>query len=352
MAKRPGQRGGASAAARRRMANDRKWDDFVDRMRTLLRLDEDDVLETFGPRREASGRINRLRVLGDGDAAVLDELRRSGVEVAPLPWFADGFTFTVPRQQVAESGPSRRGEVFVQNASSFLPVLALAPQRGERILDACAAPGGKTSMIAALTGNDVQLWANDGIASRIENLRDVQQVLGFQLANVTTHPTQYLDKFVDETFDRILLDAQCSGEGMIDLTRRDALAHWAPERMVKYRHLQTKMLTACFKRLRPGGVLVYSTCTLSPEEDEAPVSTLLARNDDAVVEPVTLHVPNAMAGTVKWRGEAFHEGVRGALRVRPEGAMEGFFLCRIRKLGGDPADAVATAPFDLATATE
>jgi 16S rRNA C967 or C1407 C5-methylase (RsmB/RsmF family) len=340
-----------SGAAGRRSVEDRKWAEFLERMATLFGTHEDGVFEVFGDLHEFSGRVNRLHVDGTFDA--VEAAARQGMEIVPLPWFPDGFTFTFPKRTLAESELCSSGELFVQNASSFLPVLALQPQAGERILDACAAPGGKTSMIAALTGNGAELWANDGIESRIANLRDVQRILGFDLAQVTTHPTQYIDKFVDERFDRVLLDAQCSGEGMVNLSRRNALQYWSPERITKYRRLQTKMLSACFKLLRPGGVLVYSTCTLSPEEDEAPVSTLLSRNADAMVEPVVLDVPNALAGVTKWRGERFEDGVRGALRIRPEGAMEGFFLCRIRKVDPErPVDEVEALDLALVSRSE
>lgn len=332
-----GSRGGAGAEAR-------KYDLFVDRTSRVLRRNEAQLAEDFSKRSMFTCRVNRLKVSSRAD--VIERGREQGIEFEPVDWYPDGLVFDCPKQTVAESQLSINGDIFVQNASSYLPVLALQPQPGEDILDACAAPGGKSSHIAALTSNSARLWVNDGIESRMPNLLDVQRVLGFETVETTTHPTQYLDKFVDAQFDRILLDAQCSGEGMVVLEHQKSLQFWSMERITKYRRLQTKMLDTCFRLLKPGGVLVYSTCTFAPEENEAPISTLLSRKADAVVEPLRLDISGVLPGVTKWERESFDPSLRGALRVRPSEYLEGFFLCRIRKLaeGIEPV----TEPLDLA----
>jgi 16S rRNA (cytosine1407-C5)-methyltransferase len=317
--------------AQARGVEQRKRDAFVERTAAALGLTPGEVEQRFRPGGVHSGRVNRLRAPAAGP--VYDELARAGVATSPLPWYPDGATFTAPKGEVTALPAVAEGRFFVQNASSFLPPLALGARPGDTVLDTCAAPGGKASLVAALTGGRADLWLNDGIATRIPRLRDVERTLGFAAGTVTTHPAQYIDKYVDRDFDRVLVDAQCSGEGLLDLSQPTAFRYWSVARIRKYHFLQTKMLVAAFRLLRPGGVLVYSTCTVAPEENEAPVSTLLAREPDAAVEPLRLDDPAARRGLARWEGERFAGDLAGALRLVPEGACEAFFVCRIRRLG-------------------
>jgi tRNA (cytosine49-C5)-methyltransferase len=335
------QRRGKSARAQ----GDAKRRQFLDRTSRALGLDPDEVDRRFRPSGLGSGRANPLRG-ADGDAA-RRELAQSGIEATPLDWYPDGLTFTAPRADVAATPAVADGRFFVQNASSFLPNLALQPQPGDSLLDMCAAPGAKTSHLVALAGGDLDVWANDAIAARIARIEDVESTLGFSVATKTSHPAQYLDKYVDRTFDRILLDAQCSGEGLLDLSFPTAFRYWSLARIAKYHHLQTKMLATAFKLLRPGGTLVYSTCTVAPEENEAPVSTLLSREPDARVEPLALAAAPTRPPVLQWERESFDGALAGALRLAPAGPFEAFFLCRIRKLGSS-LTVDDLAPLDLA----
>ena len=251
--------------------------------------------------------------------------------VEPSPWCPNAFHIVGDKRAVTESAAHAAGELYVMNASSLIPALVLDPQPGETVLDVCAAPGGKSAHIAALVGNQARLHLNDSIKSRLKKLQEVIDLLNINVESVTDIQGQYLDKFIDASFDRILLDAQCSGEGMVDLSRSDALRYWELERVEKMSRLQQRMLVAAFKRLKPGGVLVYSTCTIAPEENEAPVDHLLRHNANAVAEPIQLAVQGAMPGLAKWEGRSYHPGIRGALRLMPSRFMEAFFVCRITK---------------------
>jgi len=180
-------------------------------------------------------------------------------------------------------------------------------------LDLCAAPGGKTSHIAALTGNRAEIWANDALPARLPKLNEVLGLLHVRTASVTAHPGQFIDRFLEGPFDRILIDAQCTGEGMIDLRRAATLRYWSMERVVEYSRLQRKMLMAASRLLKPGGVLVYSTCTLAPEENEASVNHLLTHAPDMSLEPIV------------------DPSLTMACRVSPSRFMEAFFVARLRK---------------------
>ncbi|NQW11077.1 MAG: RsmB/NOP family class I SAM-dependent RNA methyltransferase [Alphaproteobacteria bacterium] len=280
----------------------------------------------------SSVRINPLR---ERSVAAIRADLEAMTSVEPIAWCPDAFHITGDKRAVTESAPHAAGELYVMNASSLIPALALDPKPGEAILDVCAAPGGKSAHIAALTGNQARLHLNDSIKSRLRKLQEVTDLLNIHVTNLTDIQGQYLDKFIDTSFDRILLDAQCSGEGMVDLGRSDALRYWDLERVEKMGRLQQRMLVAAFKRLRPGGVLVYSTCTIAPEENEAPVDHLLRHNSSAVAEPIDIAthgaIQGAMPGLAKWEGRSYHPDLRHALRVMPSRFMEAFFVCRITK---------------------
>lgn len=306
----------------------RRRERFLARAASVWGLRVEEAGARLSAPRRSSVRVNPLR--GRAAAEIAADLSAL-TAVEPVPWCSDAFHLLGDKRAVTDSSLHAGGEIYVMNAASLIPALALTPEPGEDILDVCAAPGGKTAHIAALTGNRARITANDSIKPRINKLKEVIDLLGVKVTEVTSHPGQYLDKFVTASFDRILLDAQCSGEGMMDLSRGDALRFWSPERIEKMSRLQQRMLVAAFKRLRPGGVLVYSTCTIAPEENEAPIDHLLRHFPAAAVEPVAVTIPEARPGLRRWQGREYHPGLENALRVVPSPFLESFFVCRIRK---------------------
>jgi 16S rRNA (cytosine1407-C5)-methyltransferase len=282
------------------------------------------------PRRQ-SVRLSPLN--GMTRTEIIAALQTLDPMLEPIPWCPDGFHFRGDKAALVASTLFKQGHIYIQNAASLIPALALAPQPDQDILDLCAAPGGKSAHIAALTGNGARLWLNDGIPARVEKLKSVVALMGIQTHQITGHEAQYIDKFVHQSFDRILLDAQCSGEGMLDLRRSSALRYWSMERIQRYRRLQQRMVMAAYRLLRPGGMLVYSTCTFAPEENEAPLSHLLKHRQDISVQPITLNVPGRREGLQRWQGEQFEPALQDAVRIQPSTFLEGFFVCRLRKQG-------------------
>jgi len=280
---------------------------------------------------KSSIRINTLSMLSaDEIIAKLDAL---GAELEPIEWCPGAFHLLSDKRTLAESELFQDGHIYIQNASSLIPGLAMAPQAGERILDVCAAPGGKTVHIQALAGGEAEIIANDAMKLRLSKLEEVLTTFHVNNAEITNFEGQFIDRHVEGSFDRILLDAQCSGEGMLDLSHGNALRFWSVERVIKMSYLQQKMLTAAWKVLKPGGVLIYSTCTFGPEENEGPVSRHLKHNVDAAIEPIDLDIPGRAPGLKSWDGQPFHVDLKHAIRVLPSKFLEGFFVCRLRKTG-------------------
>jgi tRNA (cytosine49-C5)-methyltransferase len=312
------------------MTDRRKRLTFTDRVAEVYGVRPAEVPALLAGTRSSTVRVNRLAAAPAEQIAA--ELRTAMPELTAVPWCADAYFCAGDTGCAAAIPLADRGLVYIQNASSLIPVVMLDPQPGELILDTAAAPGGKAFHIAARTDGKARLWLNDAIVPRAGKLRDLAALYRVSYENLTSIPAQYLDKELPAaTFDRVLLDVQCSGEGRIDLRRSDALRFWSEERIDRYKYQQTRMLEAAYRLLRPGGTMVYSTCTIAPEENEFPVSQILRRHDDLDVQPVSLDQPNFRPGLRSWRGYRFAPALQHALRVFPTDQFEAFFAARLVK---------------------
>jgi len=302
---------------------------YVDRLSKIFGVRAERAEQMASITLYSSIRINALSPLSRTE--IEQKLNALGADFEAIPWCAGSYHLHSDKRDLSQSELFQDGHVYIQNASSLIPGLALNPQPGERILDVCAAPGGKTAHLQALAGGTAILIANDAMKPRLAKLNEVLSTFHVNNVTVTNFEGQFIDRHVEGLFDRILLDAQCSGEGMEDLSHPGALRYWSVERVVKMAYLQQKMLTSAWKVLKPGGVLVYSTCTFGPEENEAPVSRHLKHNADACVEAIDLDIPGRVPGLKSWHNTAFHTDLKHAIRVLPSQFLEGFFVCRLRK---------------------
>ncbi len=320
----------AGQKQRRQGSEHSKRTEFIQRVAQVYGVRADAVPDMLSGVRRQSVRINRLSQRPvDAIRTDLEALCR----VEPISWCPDAFYLIEGKGALVDSDLFRNGEIYIQIASSLVPGLVLDPRSGESILDLAAAPGGKASHIAALCNNEASLWLNDALAGRLKKLEAVAGLMHIKYTQITAHPAQYADKFIEQSFDRILLDAQCTGEGRVDLRKSGALRYWSLDRVIEYGYLQQRMLAAAFRLLKPGGVLVYTTCTISPEENERPIDNLLSRYDDCRVLPIEIDFDYdvRMAGLRSWDGHNFHPDVSMALRIRPHEFYEPFFVCKLQK---------------------
>ena len=219
------------------------------------------------------------------------------------------------------------GHYQVQGLTSMLPPRILGPQPGELILDLCAAPGGKTTYLAQLMGNRGLIVANDVRAERIGILRFHLDRLGIVAVAITRYPGEAFPGGM--TFQRILVDPPCSGEGTYWLGSKPPVSKDS-NAAGRLRKLQRSILRRAFDLLRPGGTLVYSTCTYAPEENEAVVNGVLAEGQ-AELLPITLPLPHSQ-GLISWEEMDFSSEMLKTIRVYPHQVNSwGFFIAHLRK---------------------
>lgn len=286
--------------------------------------------------RPTTFRCNTL--LGDSKD-VLRELQRDGFTVRRLNWYGDGFILTNRSQrELAKLQIYKQGRIYLQSLASMVPPLILAPLPGERVLDMTAAPGSKTSQIAAMMRRRGELVACELDSIRFERLRHNMHLLGVSSendnylslvrgdANQLTIPSQ------GGHFDRILLDAPCSAESRIVLKDRRTYGFWSISNIRKRSAEQLTLLRTAWNLLRPGGVLVYSTCTFAPEENEGVISKFLKDVTGAQIEAIPqLPALRVLPGLANWEGLELHPGVKQTVRIVPSDDIEGFYIAKVRK---------------------
>jgi len=270
----------------------------------------------------------RVNTLKAESKAVVGLLRDGGWQVGPVPWCP--WLFTVhdgPPVALGGTLLHSLGHIYLQSASSALSALVLAPRPGQRVLDLCAAPGSKTTLLAQLMEGRGALVANEPNGRRCQSLLANLERVGVTCAAVSTYQGQNFP--LQPIFQRVLVDAPCSGEG----TWRGPGAQPRPVKEALRQHLalqQAALLARGYALLESGGELVYSTCTYAPEENEAVVASLLAATD-AVVQPLAEWVPGE-PGLTAWQDQAYPEALRLARRLYPHRFdSEGFFVVRLAR---------------------
>lgn len=294
---------------------------FAKRMQALLGDDAfEDYLKSFEEEWKPGLRANTLKISPDGLKELLPW------ELEPVPWVPSGFYYDGGQDRPSKHPAYYAGLYYLQEPSAMTPGEMLPVEPGDRVLDLCAAPGGKSTQLAARLEGEGVLVANDVSTSRARALLKNLELAGVSNILVTGETPERLAEAFPEFFDKILVDAPCSGEGMF--RRNDEMVKdWADRGPAYYAPLQRQILAEAVKMLRPGGYLLYSTCTFSKEEDEGTVRETLERFPELELIPLdTGRVPGACGGF----------GLPGCMRLFPHRIKgEGHFLALMRKRGGE-----------------
>ncbi len=287
---------------------------------------------SFTPKLTQSFRINTLKTSIDEVFALL---QAEGVLFERVPWYAPAFVVPVDEAKLLLKHPlAIDGRIYAQALSSMVPVLALAPNPGERVLDLCAAPGSKTTQIAAHMQNEGQLMANEAVKARFFRLKAVTELMGAQARLSMFDGRRYSLRAEDAAFDRILVDAPCSSEGRFNIEDPDSFGYWSKRKIEEMSHKQKGLLLNAARLLKPDGVLVYATCTFAPEENEEVVDWFLRKTAGRFsLKPVKIAGIQTYPALNSWGKREFAKDVDACLRILPGKQMEGFFIACLQGQG-------------------
>ncbi|HHX99709.1 TPA: RsmB/NOP family class I SAM-dependent RNA methyltransferase [Candidatus Dojkabacteria bacterium] len=315
-----------------------KDDVFVSRMASILMVPKGKVPWIFSQRPITTIRLNSL--MGDVEETKKELLGR-GYELEEIPWSENTyFVMNKDKAEVSQTELYDDGKYYIQNLSSILATLILDPKKNEKILDMCAAPGSKTTHIADMVSNNANIIANDIDMNRISDLQSVVDQFGAK-AKVTLSDGKEFGQKYPVYFDKVLLDAPCSGEGLIYFKGPKPLRFWSMDKVKRSVFIQKELVISAFKTLKHGSYMVYSTCTLEPEENEGVLTHLLKTFPNAKVEKIELkdEIVKSMPeledfikpGIRKWSGNVYDKQVKNAIRIVPNKMMMGFFIAKISK---------------------
>ncbi|MBI4448116.1 NOL1/NOP2/sun family putative RNA methylase [Candidatus Woesearchaeota archaeon] len=290
---------------------------FKERYKGLTDLDT--FLEAAVKPLRKSVRVNTLKI------SVQEMKKRMRLE--QIPWCREGFW--VDGYALGNTLEHFLGYIYLQGTCSMIPPVVLDPKAGELVLDLCASPGSKTSQMAAMMKNEGLIVANDNRIDRLKPLTINLQRCGVMNTVLTLMEGRW---FKDYSFDKILVDAPCSGIGTISKSPK-TIQIWNPNFSKKMAGIQKQLLTTAFESLKENGVVVYSTCTLEPEENEGVISSLLEKYDSAKLEKIDLDIKHGDA-VEEFEGKTYSQEIKKCLRIWPQdNNTEGFFVAKIRKNG-------------------
>lgn len=294
---------------------------FTEKMKRLLGEEYPAFLKSFQLSARKSFRISELKTTKDQFQA------RAPFQMEPFSWMENGFYYD-HSDGISVHPYYRAGVYYITEASAMAPAELLPINPGDRVLDLCAAPGGKSFALAGKLGGTGLFVANEVNASRAKALLYNLETMGCSEMIITNDQPAKLAEYFPEYFDKILVDAPCSGEGMFRKDRT-AAKDWSLEKVARLAALQKSILSSAVEMLKPGGMLMYSTCTFAPEEDEQNVSWLLDEFPQMQILP--LSAPDTFGhGRSEWAGS--DERVGYALRIWPhQMEAEGQFMALFQK---------------------
>jgi NOL1/NOP2/sun family putative RNA methylase len=306
---------------------------FLERLGILLKNKEDinKFIETSKTPSLKSVRVNTLKISSEN---LIEKLKNKNWKIHQP--FKDNPEIIQIKSQLkpGELGNSIEhllGYYYVQEITSMMPILALNPRPDDLLLDLCASPGSKTTQAASLMNNQGTIIANDVNLGRVSILSANLERCGITNAIITKHPGNELAEKLEKLnmrFDKILIDAPCSGEGNIRCSPK-TLLEWSEGLLKNLSKKQKRIASSAIPLLKEEGEIIYSTCTHSPEENEIVVQHLL---DNFPLKIIPINLPlKTRPGLLKWKNQEFSEEMKDAVRIyHHDNNLEGFFLCKMK----------------------
>lgn len=277
-----------------------------------------EIIRGYSVKRKVTFRVNTLK--SDVNKIKL-ELERNNIEYKKVSWYEDAFIVqNVDEEDLRNMDIYKNGEIYMQSLSSMLPPIILNPAQGKDILDMAAAPGGKTTQIAALTCNKAHITACEINKIRADRLKYNLERQGAKNVFLMQKDARYIDDFF--SFDQILLDSPCSGSGTLDLNDKNLDKNFTEKLVDNCTRFQYSLLKKAIKVLKPGSDIVYSTCSILQKENEDILNKILKEEKNIKIVPIEFKDEKIKLLPVK---------IPGTLCVMPDELYEGFFIAKLVK---------------------
>ena len=301
--------------------------EFIEKLyENFTPLTVDKILSGMSGERSTTLRVNTLK---SNIHEIMSILKENGIKFDRVSWYNDALIIKdISEKQLQKLEIYNEGYIYLQSLSSMIPPLVLNPIEGEKVLDLTAAPGSKTTQMAAMMKNTGYILANELDELRCERLRYNIEKQGANIVEVLNGRGETIGKKYENFFDKVLLDAPCSGEGRFLGTDAKTYRGWSERTVSELSKLQRKLFKSACQALKPGGYLVYSTCTLNREENENIIEWALNNSNEMKIktETINLNIKNIV--------EPISENieVKKAIKIIPSRETEGFFIVKLKKL--------------------
>ncbi len=303
---------------------------FIEKITDLFTKDQlNQVLKGLCIKRPTTFRTNTLKIRTED---LIRKLLDLGFNIKRLDWNHDAFVLVgTPQRILTETDLYNQGLFYVQSLSSMIPALVLNPLGNEKVLDITAAPGSKTTQMACLMQNSGEILANDMSRVRLYKLEYNLNLQGVTNVKISHSKGEEIWKRYPGYFDKSLVDVPCSMEGRFNCNEPKSYKDWTPKKVRVLSEHQKHILRSAVSSTKPGGVIVYSTCTLSIEENEEVVSWMLEKGEGLVLDEISLPGIETLPGFISYKGKEFNSDLSKTVRILPSELFEGFYIAKLRK---------------------
>lgn len=290
----------------------------------------DKILHGYTQHRLTSLRVNTIKT---SVRDVMQSLRQENIKFDRVLWWNNALIVkNSTERHLKQLSCYKKGEIYLQSLSSMLPPLILRPKTTDYILDLAAAPGGKTTQMAAMMNNRGQI-----LAVELKQIRYQRLVYNIEKQGITNVKAICADgtrmgNIYPNIFDKVLVDAPCSGEGLFSTSNSHTYRAWKRKLINNSLKIQRRLLTSAILATKPGGLILYSTCTMNPEENEFIIDQALDLFPNQIeVQEINLKIHNSIPGFTAVDNKQLNPALALSLRIIPDQQFEGFFCCLLRK---------------------
>lgn len=299
--------------------------DFIENIYELYDpLKVDQILQGMMNPRNTTIRVNTIKY---NIQDLMRYFKEKNIKFERVLWYSDALIIkNATEKEIQKLEIYEKGYIYLQSLSSMVPPLVLNPKKGEKVLDLTAAPGSKTTQMAALMENEGYILANELDKIRSERLQYNVKSQGAEIVEVINGRGEKIGNFYTEYFDKVLLDTPCSGEGRFWLGKPMTYKDWSLKKVNQLAKIQKKLFESAYKATKRDGIMVYSTCTINKEENEY-ILDWATNNFDIKLLKINLNIKEAIKGD----NTGLNSSIDKAIKILPSKNMEGFFVAKIKK---------------------